>query len=84
MFHDRITRTPGSFEAFLKGTAYLKEAGAGFTVQIVPMKDNFSQFKDMVRLAESLSPPLEVGGFLALSLRFAGIAGRISKLRPRG
>jgi len=59
--HDRITRTPGSFEAFLEGIARLKEAGAGFTVQLIPMKDNFRQFKDMIRLAESLSPNWRLG-----------------------
>jgi MoaA/NifB/PqqE/SkfB family radical SAM enzyme len=68
--HDRITRTPGSFEAFLEGIARLKEAGAGFTVQLVPMKDNFRQFKDMIRLAESLSPSWRLGAsWLYLSAR---------------
>jgi MoaA/NifB/PqqE/SkfB family radical SAM enzyme len=68
--HDRITRTPGSFEAFLEGIARLKEAGAGFTVQLVPMKDNFRQFKDMIRLAGSLSPTWRLGAsWLVLSAR---------------
>lgn len=59
--HDHITRTPGSFEAFMRGISYLKEAGTGFTVQIIPMKDNFHQYQDMIRLAESLSPDLRLG-----------------------
>lgn len=59
--HDHITRTPGSFEAVMKGISYLKEAGAGFIVQLIPMQDNYHQFKDMVRLAESLSPHWRVG-----------------------
>ena len=68
--HDRITRTPGSFEAFLEGIARLKEARAGFTAQLVPMKDNFRQFKDMIRLAESLSPTWRLGAsWLYLSAR---------------
>jgi MoaA/NifB/PqqE/SkfB family radical SAM enzyme len=54
--HDHITRSPGSFETLMQGFAYLKEAGTGFTVQIVPMKDNCHQLNDMIRLAESLSP----------------------------
>lgn len=54
--HDGITRNPGSFEAFRRGVSYLREAGAGFTVQIVPMKNNYAQLEQMVRLAESLSP----------------------------
>ncbi len=54
--HDHITRNPGSFEAVMQGIAYLKEAGAGFTVQITPMKDNLHQLDDMIKLAESLTP----------------------------
>ena len=59
--HDHITRNPGSFEAAMRGFAYLKEAGAGFVVQVVPMRDNYYQFKDMVGLAESLSPHWRIG-----------------------
>jgi radical SAM protein with 4Fe4S-binding SPASM domain len=59
--HDHITRTPGSFEATMRGFAYLKEAGAGFTVQLIPMKDNYHEFKDMIRLAESLSKHYRIG-----------------------
>ena len=59
--HDHITRNPGSFEALMRGFAYLKEAGAGFMVQIIPMKDNYHQFTDMIRLAESLSKHYRVG-----------------------
>ncbi len=59
--HDDITRNPGSFAAAMRGIAYLKEAGAGFTVQLVPMRDNCHQFPDMVRLAESLSPRWRLG-----------------------
>jgi radical SAM protein with 4Fe4S-binding SPASM domain len=53
--HDHITRSPGSFEATMRGLAYLKEAGARFIVQLVMMKDNHHQFQAMVRLAKSLS-----------------------------
>ncbi|MFH1354799.1 MAG: radical SAM protein [Candidatus Omnitrophota bacterium] len=59
--HDHITRNPGSFEATMRGFQYLKEAGAGFTVQLIPMKDNYYQFKDMIQLAESLSKHYRVG-----------------------
>lgn len=59
--HDHITRTPGSFEAAMRGIAYLREAGAGFIVQIVPMRDNDHQMKWMVRLALSLSPVYRIG-----------------------
>jgi len=59
--HDHITRNPGSFEATMKGFTYLKEASAGFTVQLIPMRDNYHQFKDMLRLAQSLSKQYRIG-----------------------
>lgn len=59
--HDHITRNPGSFEATMRGFRYLKEAGAGFIVQIIPMKDNYHQFKDMINLAKSLSKHYRIG-----------------------
>jgi radical SAM protein with 4Fe4S-binding SPASM domain len=59
--HDHITRNPGSFEALKRGIAYLREEGAGLTVQVVPMKSNFSQYDSMARLAESWSPSWRVG-----------------------
>lgn len=59
--HDHITRHPGSFEATMRGVSYLKEAGAGFVVHLTPMKDNRHQFKEMVRLAESLSRHYRIG-----------------------
>jgi len=59
--HDHITRNPGSFEATMRGFAYLKEVGAGFIVQLIPMRDNYHQFKDMIKLAESLSKHYRVG-----------------------
>jgi radical SAM protein with 4Fe4S-binding SPASM domain len=59
--HDHITRHPGSFEATLRGFHYLKEIGAGFVVQLIPMRDNYHQFKEMVALAESLSKHYRIG-----------------------
>lgn len=59
--HDHITRTPGSFESLQRGFAYLREAGAGFSVQIIPMKDNFHQYKKMIELASAISPSYRVG-----------------------
>jgi radical SAM protein with 4Fe4S-binding SPASM domain len=59
--YDHITRVPGSFEAAMRGFARLKEGGAGFVVQIIPLKDNYHQFQDMVNLAESLSPNWRIG-----------------------
>jgi len=59
--HDAVTRNPGSFEALQRGVAYLREAGAGFSVQVVPMKTNISQYDAMIRLAESWSPTWRLG-----------------------
>jgi MoaA/NifB/PqqE/SkfB family radical SAM enzyme len=59
--HDAVTRNPGSFEALRRGIAYLREAGAGFSVQVVPMRTNISQYDAMIRLAESWSPSWRLG-----------------------
>jgi len=59
--NDHITRIPGSFKAAMRGIAYLKEAGTGFIMQIVPMKDNFHQLNEMIKLAESLSSQWRYG-----------------------
>lgn len=59
--HDDVTRTPGSFDATMEGFARLKEAGAGFTVQLVPMRANWRQWERMQELAASLSPHWRVG-----------------------
>lgn len=59
--NDHVTRTPGSFDAVLRGMAYLCEAGAGFTVQLIPMKDNYHQWQAMVELAKSYSPRWRCG-----------------------
>jgi len=45
----------------MQGCAYLKEAGTGFMFQVIPMKDNYHQFQDMIKLAESLTPYWRVG-----------------------
>lgn len=59
--HDHITRNPGSFEAAIRGMRYLNEAGAAFTVQIVPLKDNIHQLEQMEELAGQLSPRRRIG-----------------------
>ncbi len=59
--HDRVTRTPGSFEAAMRGFAYLKEAGVDFVIQLVPMRENFHQYSAMLELAQSLSPRYRLG-----------------------
>lgn len=59
--HDRVTRCAGSFAATMRGIAYLKEARAGFMIQIVPLRENFHQYREMLALAESHSPYSRVG-----------------------
>lgn len=85
--YDHVTRTPGSFEQTMRGIAYLQEAGAGFTVQLTPMRANYHQWDEMVSLAKSLSPQWRVGAaWLYLSSegsppRNAGIIAQ--RLDPR-
>jgi hypothetical protein len=45
----------------MRGLAYLKEAGAEFTVQIVPMRDNYHQYDEMIDLSQSLGPHYRIG-----------------------
>ncbi len=59
--HDHVTRNPGSFRATMRGFQLLKDAGAGFLVQIIPMRDNYHEFPAMVELAQSLSPHYRIG-----------------------
>jgi radical SAM protein with 4Fe4S-binding SPASM domain len=59
--HDHVTRAPGSFDAALAGISRLRAAGAGFFVQLVPMRANIAEFPAMVRLAESLTPHWRLG-----------------------
>ncbi len=59
--HDHVTRTPGAFDATLRGFSHLIEAGAGFIVQLVPMRANYHQWDAMMALARSLSPHWRVG-----------------------
>jgi MoaA/NifB/PqqE/SkfB family radical SAM enzyme len=59
--YDHITRNPGSFSATMRGFDLLREAGVGFTVQLIPMRDDYHQFPEMVGLAKSLSSHWRVG-----------------------
>jgi MoaA/NifB/PqqE/SkfB family radical SAM enzyme len=53
--YDHITRNPGGFEKLTRGFENLRQAGAGFIVQLIPMKDNYHQWNDMIVLAKTLS-----------------------------
>ncbi len=59
--HDHVTQNPDSFAATMRGFSLLKNAGAGFIVQIIPMKDSYHQLPEMIALAKSLSPHYRIG-----------------------
>lgn len=59
--HDHITRSPGSYDALMEGFARMKEAGAAFTVQLIPMRDNWHEWDAMRVLAESHSRTWRIG-----------------------
>jgi MoaA/NifB/PqqE/SkfB family radical SAM enzyme len=59
--YDRVTRNPGGFEQVMRGFRYMQEADAGFTVQLIPMRDNWHEWEQMQELAQSLSPHWRVG-----------------------
>jgi MoaA/NifB/PqqE/SkfB family radical SAM enzyme len=59
--YDRVTRRPGGFEMAMQGFRYLKEAGAGFMVQLIPMAANRHEWDQMLEMAQSLSPRWRVG-----------------------
>ena len=49
--YDRVTRHPGGFEMAMQSMAYLKEAGAGFQVNVILMRANYHQRDEMAALA---------------------------------
>ncbi|SPJ14655.1 hypothetical protein SBDP2_1790003 [Syntrophobacter sp. SbD2] len=59
--YDDVTRHPGGFDAAMRGFENMRQAGAGFMVQLIPMRANFHQWDQMVALAQSLSRHLRVG-----------------------
>ena len=79
--YDRVTRHSGGFDKAMRGFAYLKEAGAGFVVQLVPMQANYHQWDEMVALAKSLSPHWRVGAAW-LYLSAEGLEMRNRRSRP--
>ena len=59
--HDRVTRNPGSFAAAKRGLALLKEAGARPIVQLVPLRANFHQWREMEALVDGLGLSWRMG-----------------------
>lgn len=56
-----VTRNPNGFDQLMQGLRYLKEAGASFIVQLIPMQANWHEWPQMIELAKSLSPVWRVG-----------------------
>lgn len=59
--YDRVAMHPGGFELAMQGFRYLREAGAGFIVQLIPMRENWHEWEQMQTLANSLSEHVRVG-----------------------
>ncbi|MBN1479894.1 radical SAM protein [candidate division KSB1 bacterium] len=59
--YEDVSRIPGSFDAAMRGFRLLKQAGAGFVVQVIPMQANYHEYETMIELAKSLSPHWRIG-----------------------
>ena len=59
--YDAVTRNPGGFDALVQGLSYLKEAGAGFTVQLIPLRANWRRWDEMLAFAQHWSRHYRVG-----------------------
>lgn len=59
--YDHVTRHAGGFEKAMRGFRYLKEAGTDFIVQLVPLRENWHEWKRMQELAQSLGRNWRVG-----------------------
>ena len=85
--YDAVTRDSGGFEMAMRGVAYLRAAGADFSVQLIPMRANWHQWDKMIELAQSLSPHWRVGAaWLYLSSSGAPATNRAiaaQRLSPR-
>jgi MoaA/NifB/PqqE/SkfB family radical SAM enzyme len=59
--YEDVTGNPHGFEQVIRGFSYLREAGAGFIVQLIPMAANWHQWEKMIELAKSLSKHWRIG-----------------------
>ena len=68
----------------MEGFARLREAGAGFTVQLIPMRGNWHEWEAMEELAKSLSKHWRVGPLAVPErLRRRGAQRRDRRAAPR-
>lgn len=59
--YDKVTRHPGGFQKLLKGISLLQKAEVNFVMQLIPMKANWHQWDEMIKLAQELSPQWRLG-----------------------
>jgi MoaA/NifB/PqqE/SkfB family radical SAM enzyme len=59
--YTNVTHNSNGFEQAMRGFRYMKEAGAGFTVQLIPMRANWHEWDQMQVLAKTLSPHWRLG-----------------------
>jgi len=59
--YEKVTGNPDGFEQVMRGLSYLKEAGAGFIVQLIPMRANWHEWEKMQELAKRFSKHWRVG-----------------------
>ncbi|MEK6715517.1 MAG: radical SAM protein [Candidatus Omnitrophota bacterium] len=78
--HDKIVRVEGSYKKVIKAIEYLRSKDVNVMLNTVLMKENFSEFKEIIRLAESwgaeyrISPvitPANEGSKAPLDLRIS-------------
>ncbi len=73
----RITRTPGSFEAFMKGINLLQKEKVPFTLKAMALKSNINELEAIKDFCKSISRgPFRFDPFLHLRLRPNGKRNR--------
>ena len=75
--YERITRTPGSFEAFMKGINLLQKENVPFTLKAMALKSNVGELKAIKAFCKPISRgPFRSDPFLHLRLRLNGKRNR--------
>jgi len=65
--HDKITRSPGSFQKTIKAIKLLKKKGVSVIIKCPLMKQNISEYEDLWRLSEDLDTVIKFDPILAPS-----------------
>jgi len=75
--YERITRTPGSFEAFMKGINLLQKENVPFTLKAMALRSNVDELEAIKDFCRSISRgPFRFDPFLHLRLRLNGKRNR--------